>query len=97
METEIGRFAISTAGHDKGKMYLIVGYQNGRYLLADGKIRTLDKPKEKKEKHLQLIHAQDKMPEGILNGKKPVRNEDIKRALKLFKAMVPPSRRYRDV
>lgn len=89
MRMEKGRFAISAAGHDKGKIYVIIGWENGKYLLADGKIKTFESPKQKKEKHLQFIHAQDdKLAELFKNGK-PVRNEDIKRAIKLYQAKVP--------
>ena len=89
MRMENGRFAIAAAGHDKGKLYVTIGWQEGKYLLADGKTKTFEKPKKKKEKHLQFIHAQDdKLGELFENGK-PVRNEDVKRAIKLYQAKFP--------
>ncbi|QNM04889.1 KOW domain-containing RNA-binding protein [Qiania dongpingensis] len=89
MRKETGGFAISKAGHDKGKLYAVIGYREGKYLLADGRIRTLEKAKPKKEKHLQFIHAQDERLAELMRGGKPVRNEDVKRAIKLYQAKVP--------
>ena len=36
---------VSLAGHDKGKLYQVVGEEKGKLLLADGKNKTLAKPK----------------------------------------------------
>ena len=52
----IGMFAISKAGHDKGRMYLVVGQEKDLVLLADGKTRTMENPKRKKTKHIQIIN-----------------------------------------
>jgi len=48
-------FAFSVAGHDSGKLYLIVGREKTRLLLVDGKYHKLDKPKLKNEKHIKLL------------------------------------------
>ena len=50
---EAGMLAKSKAGHDTGKIYVIA-----YVYLVDGKIRTLDKPKKKKKKHVQIILKQ---------------------------------------
>ncbi len=52
---EIGMLARSKAGHDKGHVYIIVETDETCVYLVDGKIRTLDRPKKKKMKHVQLI------------------------------------------
>ncbi|MBQ8247031.1 MAG: KOW domain-containing RNA-binding protein [Lachnospiraceae bacterium] len=49
-----GKYAISTAGRDAGKLYIIVGNEEGMLLLADGKERTLVKPKKKNVKHVEV-------------------------------------------
>ena len=49
-----GRFAISTAGHDAGKIYIIVGEKEGRVLVADGIKYTIVNPKRKNAKHLNI-------------------------------------------
>ncbi len=84
MERNVGEFAVSTAGHDRGTMYVVVGREGDRYLLADGKCRTLERPKRKSGKHLAFLHAQGEFPQGG-----PVRNEEVKRAIKLQAAKVP--------
>ncbi len=50
-----GCMAISLAGHDKDKIYLIVGEEKDYVYLADGKIRTCKDPKKKNRKHIQII------------------------------------------
>lgn len=54
MQVELGQVVKSLAGRDKGKPYLIIGFTAGdRVLLADGRMRTVKKPKKKNIKHLQ--------------------------------------------
>ena len=50
-----GMLAISKAGHDEGRVYVIVGTDETYVYLADGKIRTLNNPKKKKKKHVQIV------------------------------------------
>ena len=47
--------AKSKAGHDTGKVYVIMDIDDTYVYLADGRIRTLDKLKRKKKKHVQII------------------------------------------
>ena len=51
-----GMFARSLAGHDKGKLYVIVDTDGTYVYLADGKIRTMEHPKKKKQIHIQLCY-----------------------------------------
>ncbi len=51
-----GQFAMSTAGRDKGRVFLILDTLDSDFvLLADGKLRSLEKPKRKKLKHTKLL------------------------------------------
>ena len=50
-----GMLARSKAGHDKGKVYVIIEVDDTYVYLADGSIRTLDRLKKKKKKHIQVI------------------------------------------
>lgn len=50
-----GMLARSTAGHDTGQLYIIIDVDSTYVYLADGRIRTVEKPKKKKKKHVQLI------------------------------------------
>ncbi len=73
---EVGMLAKSKAGHDKGHVYVIVNTEGAYVYLADGKIRTMEHPKKKKQKHVQLIEEKHE-----LSG---IDNVGIKRILKLF-------------
>ena len=48
-----GQIVISTAGHDKGEMLVIAGFDKNRVLVCDGKQRKLEKPKPKNPKHIK--------------------------------------------
>ena len=86
MERKLGAFAVPKAGHDRGKVYVAVGWEDGKYLLADGKIRTLEKPRRKQPKHLEFLQTGEDLAEAFLTGERPMRNEDIKRAIKRLRA-----------
>ncbi len=75
-ELQKGMFARSLAGHDKGKLYVILDIREEYVYLADGKTRTLENPKKKKRKHIQPDL------ETVDFGQGPVRDELIRKALK---------------
>ena len=76
-----GMLAMSLAGHDKGTLYYILKSDGESVDLVDGRIRTIEHPKHKKCKHIQLI--KERQEELIaLNESGKLRNEDIKRVLK---------------
>lgn len=53
-----GLLVRSKAGHDTGKVYIIVESDKNCAYIADGRIRTLANPKKKKFKHLQIINRE---------------------------------------
>ena len=53
-----GMLVRSKAGHDTGKVYIIVESADAYVLVCDGRIRTLANPKKKKFKHLQFINRE---------------------------------------
>ena len=73
---ETGMLAKSKAGHDKGQLYVIYDVDETYVYLVDGQIRTIDKPKKKKRKHVQIICEKHE-----IEGKDDVA---VKRILKLF-------------
>lgn len=82
-EFVIGGFAVSTAGHDFGKRYVIFSTDSEYVYLVDGRIRTLDHPKKKKKMHTKVTDPLDSsLAEKVKN--RTVKNEEIKRALKLM-------------
>ena len=77
--------AVSMAGHDKGKTYLALPGEENYYLLCDGKTRSLEKPKKKKEKHVQVIRH---LPEELLGQMRTICSDaDIRRILKEYKQL----------
>lgn len=82
----IGYYAASKAGHDRNEIYIIIS-EDGEYVyLADGRLRTVEHPKRKNRKHIQIIRqgVDEKLCQA-LKDKKPVDNETLKRAIKLYK------------
>ena len=79
----IGMFAVSLAGHDKGRLYLIIGEEGDFAYLVDGKSRGPQNPKKKRKKHLQLIKTKDEVLAEKLKNGKTIYNEEIKFAIKI--------------
>ncbi len=73
---EVGMLARSKAGHDKGHVYVIMKEENAYVYLADGELKTIEKPKKKKKKHVQIILKQHEISD--------IDNVGIKRILKSF-------------
>mgnify|MGYP001069469892 FL=1 len=61
-ENIVGMLASSKAGHDKDSVYVIIR-EDGEYIyVADGTSRTVERPKRKNKKHVQVIKRK-RMPE----------------------------------
>lgn len=53
---ELGSLVLSLSGHDSGTRFAVIEIIDEDYVLvADGRLRTLAKPKKKKLKHLQPL------------------------------------------
>lgn len=76
-----GMFAWSRAGHDTDKLYIIVGLDQEFAYLSDGRLRTLENPKKKRWKHIQT--AKQISEELETKDWTLIKNEDIKRAIKI--------------
>lgn len=68
MEIKAGSVVISSAGHDKGRLMLVVGADGGRVLTADGKERRLETPKKKNIKHIRATSGSIEL-EGLTDKK----------------------------
>ena len=81
-DLEPGMFARSLAGHDKGRLYVVLEVCRDSVMLTDGRYRTLDKPKKKKRRHLQPdFEISAAIAEKI--GHQSLRDEDIRKAIKI--------------
>ena len=80
----ISDVVISTAGRDQGKLFYVVGTDPVYLMLANGKDRTLDKPKRKKRKHVQkVLRAETRVAAKLASGDK-VLNSELRRDLAFF-------------
>ena len=77
----ISDVVVSTAGHDQGEMFYVVSTDDKFLYLANGKDRTLDKPKRKKRRHVQkVLRSETRVAAKILSGDK-VLNSELRRDL----------------
>ena len=79
-----GCFAKSIAGHDKGTVYVIINVYNGYVYLSDGRLKTVENPKKKKFKHIQITNIMDDNIESKHDKNINITHEDIKRAIKNY-------------
>ena len=85
----LGEFATSKAGHDKDRLYMIVGEEEEWVYLCDGRLRGVEHPKKKKKKHIQIIHssAEDALIQSMqqnLPGEKDEINRRICKTLEAY-------------
>lgn len=79
-----GQMVLSAAGHDKGKIYVILAIQNEALWVADGMRKTAEKPKRKNIRHVRRMNYIDEGIDARLKSDCPLKNEDICRAIQLF-------------
>lgn len=82
-EMKITMLARSLAGHDKGKVFAVLGEEGEYLLIADGRGRTAGKPKRKKRKHVQIIVHLPEEAGAIAAGAQ--QDADIRKLLKVYK------------
>ena len=57
MQLQKGMVVRATAGKEQGGFYLVTALEEGFVLLADGKHRTLERPKRKNVRHIAPTSA----------------------------------------
>jgi ribosomal protein L14E/L6E/L27E len=75
---QLGQVVESMAGRDAGAIYLVVGFQGCRLLLADGRGKKVGKPKMKNIRHVKS-HGKAASLDAFTEGK--VTDEFVRRAL----------------
>ena len=78
---ERGTIVFSKRGRDKGRAMLVLAVEDEYLQLVDGKLRTLDRPKKKKAKHIQPTNFQVDMQ---INDGRKMQDADIRKWIKLF-------------
>ena len=82
-----GRIVRSVAGHDKNELFCVVGTEQDRLLLANGKQRKVALPKLKKPGHVQPLDMDgfDHPVIRKLQNKETVSDRELRSALAAFK------------
>ena len=77
----ISDVVVSTAGRDSGEWFYVIAEDPIYLYLANGKDRSLDKPKRKKRKHVQkVLRSETRVAVKLRNGDK-VLNGELRRDL----------------
>ena len=77
----ISDVVVSTAGRDQDKLFYVIGTDPVYLMLANGKDRTLEKPKRKKRKHVaKVLRSETRVAEKLRHGDK-VLNGELRRDL----------------
>ena len=80
-EINISDVVQSTAGRDQGQWFYVIEADPIYLMLANGKDRTLEKPKRKKRKHVtKVLRSETRVAGKILSGDK-VLNGELRRDL----------------
>ncbi len=85
MDVFAGDIVYSKAGRDKEKPFVVLEVLSTEFvLIADGRLRRVEKPKKKKMKHLlKSGHASGYLQTKIAEGER-VTNPDVKKVLAEF-------------
>ena len=80
-DINISDVVVSTAGRDQGTWFYVIAENQTHLFLANGKDRTLDRPKRKKRKHVQkVLRSETRVAEKLRLGDK-VLNGELRRDL----------------
>ena len=72
----ISDVVVATAGRDQGKLFYVVGTDPVYLMLANGKDRSLEKPKRKKRKHAdKVLRSETRVAEKLRSGDKVLDSE----------------------
>ena len=80
-DINISDVVVSTAGRDAGQWFYVISADPVFLRLANGKDRTLEKPKRKKRKHVaKVLRSETRVAEKLRHGDK-VLNGELRRDL----------------
>ena len=80
-DINVSDVVVSTAGRDQGEWFYVITEDPIYLYLANGKDRTLDRPKRKKRKHVQkVLRSETRVAEKLRLGDK-VLNSELRRDL----------------
>ena len=88
MEDLIGRGCKAKAGHDKDEYFIIVSFEENFVYLSDGKSRSLENPKKKKIKHVELLDFKSEDVKSKLINSEKITNSDIREVIEELKEKI---------
>ena len=81
MELSVSDLVMSTAGRDRGELFYVIGTEGVYALLANGKDRTVERPKRKKLKHILRVEQKESEVARMLRSGDRVLNSQLRRDL----------------
>ncbi len=74
----------SMRGHDEGSLCFVLKKEDAWLFLADGKLRRVEKPKRKKEKHAAFVAVSDSYAAQKIRAGEKVTNSELRKTLLAF-------------
>lgn len=71
----------STAGRDKGELFFVLATEGDFLLLADGKLRPVERPKRKRRKHVVLRRADGGELSRRIRSNESITNSELRKAI----------------
>ncbi len=84
MEISKSDIVQSIAGHDKGSLFYVIETDGVYLLLANGRERTVEQPKRKKQKHVCKVPRPDSTLTGKIRNGERVLNSELRRGLAIL-------------
>ena len=79
--------AFSKAGHDKNRIYAVVGDDKETVFLSDGRYRKISNPKKKNIKHIQIIKKLPKEVEDLLADVEKLDDFSLRKIIRLYETL----------
>ena len=90
MEIAAANIVRSGAGHDKGKLFVVLAVEGEYLLLADGKSRKVDTPKRKKRRHVLFVSAEETRLSEKIKSSEKITDSELRRTLAAFRDEAQP-------
>ena len=71
----------STAGREKGELFFVLATEGDFLLLADGKLRPVERPKRKRRKHVVLRRADGGELSRRIRSNESITNSELRKAI----------------
>ncbi len=80
----------SSAGRDKGKLFVVLAVEGEYLLLADGKSRKVESPKRKKRRHVLFVSAENTRLAEKIKSEEKITNSELRRTLAGCRGVIQP-------